>query len=445
MEKTKNLTQGPIGRQLVHLALPIMGTLFIQMAYNLIDMAWVGRLGSRQVAVVGAAGILVWMTNSLSLLNKTAAEVNVGQSIGSRDTDAARAYASHVLSLGLLMSVVWACFLFFCAGPVMRLFGMEASLTTEAASFLRILTAGFPFLFLSAACTGIYNAAGLSKIPFYVNGAGLLLNIVLDPVFIFLLHLGTAGAAMATCLSQAVVFGLFALRLRGKNRLLGGFPFLTRFRLKYVARILHVGLPVALLNALFSCINLLMGRIASLHGGHIGLMTMTTGGQIEGLAWYTSQGFSTALSTFVAQNFAAGKQARLLSAWRLTLGITSAVGLFCGFLFFFFGTNIFALIVPEPDAYEAGGIFLRIDAYSMLLMMVEITMQGVFYGTGRSLPPALISIGFNLLRLPLAGWLGTTSLGLTGVWWAISISSMLKGLTSFLWFKFSPRLKWSAG
>jgi Na+-driven multidrug efflux pump len=83
----------------------------------------------------------------------------------------------------------------------------------------------------------------------------------------------------------------------------------------------------------------------------------------------------------------------------------------------------------------SGGIFLRIDAYSMLFMMLEITIQGLFYGTGRTIPPAVVSIGFNLFRLPLAIFLSTTSLGLTGVWWAISLTSIAKGLTSFIWFR----------
>ena len=79
MQGTKNLTQGPIKRQLFNLALPIMGTSFIQMAYSITDMAWVGRLGSEAVAAIGAVGILTWMTNSISLLNKVGSAVSVGQ------------------------------------------------------------------------------------------------------------------------------------------------------------------------------------------------------------------------------------------------------------------------------------------------------------------------------------------------------------------------------
>ena len=118
----KNLTEGAIGRQLFQLAMPIMGTSFIQMAYSLTDMAWVGRLGSEAVAAIGAVGILTWMTNSLSYLNKVGAEVGVGQSIGARNTADARAYASHNLTLSLLIALCWGALLFGLAHPIIGLY-----------------------------------------------------------------------------------------------------------------------------------------------------------------------------------------------------------------------------------------------------------------------------------------------------------------------------------
>ncbi|MDR1919482.1 MAG: MATE family efflux transporter [Tannerellaceae bacterium] len=439
MQGIKNFTTGPIKRQLFNLALPIMGTSFIQMAYNLIDMAWIGRLGSESVAAIGAVGILVWITTSLALLNKVGAEVSVGQSIGSGNEDDARLFSSHNLTISLLLSLGWGGLLYLCAWPVLGFYQLDVSITAEAVSFLRILSVGFPFVFLSYSFTGIHNAAGRSRIPFLMNGIGLVMNILLDPLFIFVFGWGTAGAACATCVSQGSVFILFVYHLRCRSRLLGGFPFFVRLKSYYTKRIFRLGFPVAMLNVLFAFINLCMGRTASLYGGHIGLMTLTAGGQIEALAWNTSQGFSTALSAFTAQNYAAGKQERILGAYRATLAMTSLFGVLCTCLFLFYGAEIFSLIVPEREAYLSGGIFLRIDAYSMLFMMLEITMQGLFYGTGHTIPPAIISIGFNLLRIPLAILLSSTGLGISGVWWALSLTSIAKGLTAFLWFRLSQK------
>lgn len=94
-------------------------------------------------------------------------------------------------------------------------------------TYLRIVSTGLPFVFLSAAFTGIYNAAGRSKIPFYISGTGLIMNILLDPLFIFGFGWGTVGAALATWLSEATVFGIFVYKLRGKSAVLGGFSFIV--------------------------------------------------------------------------------------------------------------------------------------------------------------------------------------------------------------------------
>ena len=102
MQGIKNLTQGPINRQLFNLAMPIMATSFIQMAYSLTDMAWVGRLGSEAVAAIGSVGILTWMSGSISLLNKVGSEVSVGQSIGAQSQEDARSFASHNITIALV-------------------------------------------------------------------------------------------------------------------------------------------------------------------------------------------------------------------------------------------------------------------------------------------------------------------------------------------------------
>ena len=125
MKGTKNLTQGPILRQLFTLAMPIMATSFIQMAYSLTDMAWVGRLGSEAIAAVGSVGILTWMSTAIALLNKVGAEVNVGQAIGAQDEQAARNFASNNITLALLISVLWGAILFIFARPIISIYELQ--------------------------------------------------------------------------------------------------------------------------------------------------------------------------------------------------------------------------------------------------------------------------------------------------------------------------------
>ena len=447
MKGTKNLTQGPIYSQLFKLAMPIMATSFIQMAYSLTDMAWVGRLGSEAATVVGSVGIFVWMTTALSLLGKIGSEVSIAQSVGAQNEEDARSFASHNFTISLIISIIWGLIFIVFAHPIIDIFKLDGhdvaggEIANNAVSYLRIISLGFPLIFLTSAFTGMYNSVGRSTIPFYISGTGLVFNMVLDPIFIFTFNLGTDGAGYATIISQAIVLLIFFYNIKYKNPILGGFAFFTRLKKKYTKRILKLGSPVALFNLLFAFVNLFLSRLASEYGGHIGVMTLTTGALIEGITWNTAQGFSTALGTFIAQNYAAGKYDRVIKAWHVTLKMTAVFGSLCTLLFVFFGSEVFSLFVPhEPEAFKAGGLYLQISGLSQLFMTLEITSQGVFYGIGRTTPPAIISIFFNYSRIPLALILtgsiaiGGIALGVEGIWWAVSITSICKGTFLTLWF-----------
>ena len=434
MKGIKNLTEGPILRQLFMLAMPIMATSFIQMAYSLTDMAWVGRLGSEAVAAIGSVGLLTWMTTSLALLNKVGAEVSVGQAIGMRNERDARNFATHNVTLSLVISLIWALALFIFATPIIGMYELKPHIAGNAVHYLRIVSSAFPFVFMAATFTGIFNAAGRSKIPFTINSIGLVINMILDPLFIFVFDWKTEGAALATWIAQACVLGLFIYQLKAKKILWDNFHLFGKLKKAYTTKIIKIGLPVATLNALFAFVNMFLGRTASTVGGHIGLMAMTTSGQIEAITWNTSQGFSTALSAFVAQNYAAGKITRVMKAFKSTLFMTLIFGTCCSLLFIFCGNNIFAIFVPEKEAYEAGGLALRIDGYSQLFMMLEIVIQGIFYGIGRTIPPAIISITCNYLRIPMAFLLVSLGWGLAGIWWTICFTSILKGVIILIWF-----------
>lgn len=429
----KDLTQGPILRQLYNLAIPIMGTSFVQMAYNLTDMAWVGRLGSESIAAVGSVGILTWMASSIALLNKVGSEVSVGHSVGMQDAKMARNFASHNITISIIISIILGTIFFSFSRGIISLYGLSDSITFNAVNYLKIISTALPFVFMSAAFSGIFNACGRTIVPFYINGVGLIMNMILDPLLIFVFHMGTNGAAIATWIAQFTVFILFVYKLKFKKALFNGIPFIVSLKKEYTKKILKLGVPVALLNTLFAFVNIILGKSASAQGGHLGLMTLTTGGQIEAVSWNTSQGFSSALSSFVAQNYAAGKKNRIIKAFQITIGLASFFGLLSSFAFILYGNVIFSIFVPEVEAYTTGGRYLTIDGYSQIFMMIEITTQGMFYGVGRSLPPAIISIGCNYFRIPLSIWLISLGMGLDGIWWSISITSIMKGIICIIW------------
>lgn len=128
-----------------------------------------------------------------------------------------------------------------------------------------------------------------------------------------------------------------------------------------------------------------------------------------------------------------------MAGMETTLRMTAVFGTLCSLLFIFYGNELFSVFVPEEAAYRAGGNFLRIDGYSQLFMMLEITMQGVFYGIGRTVPPAIVSIGCNYMRIPAALLLVQTGMGVDAIWWAVSGTTIAKGIILTGWFIFIKR------
>ena len=433
----RDFTSGSISHQLTKLALPLMATSFVQMAYNLIDLAWVGRLGSESVAAVGAMGMLMWMIHSIALFSKISAEVSIGQSIGIKRFDKASIYASHTTTIAIILGILF--FIVFLTQPhlFVAFFKLPPAISLEAANYLRIISFSIPIVFLILNFSGIYVGSGRSDIPFYYNATGLILNIILDPLLIFgwgpVPALGTKGAAIATCFSQLIVLVLFIWHLKKRKGLFGDFPFLIVLKSSYTKNIFRLGFPVAAMNVFFSFVNMNLVRIASIHGGHLGVTSQTTGGQIEGITWNTTQGFATALGSFVAQNFSANRMDRAKKALTYTLKIMLSLGVVVTAAFMLYGKNIFSVFIPEREAYLAGGDYLFILGISQIFMMLELTMQGMFNGIGRTNPPAIISISFNATRIPLAMFLAS-HMGVTGVWWAITITTIFKGIILTLWY-----------
>ncbi len=436
ISQIKDFTQGKITSQLLHLAMPLMAMGFIQMGYSLIDLIWVGRLGSKSSAAVGTIGMLMWMMNSVALISKVSAEITIGQSIGAKRLDKASVYASHTTTIALLIGVFFAIIFFTFPDLIISFFKLAPEISSEAKEYLLIVSLGLPVMYLTLNFSGIYVGAGKSKIPFYFNASGLILNIILDPLLIFgfgpIPRMETRGAALATLISMLLVLLLFInhmIREKGPFR----FPFLIRLRRNYTINIIKLGLPVAAMNVFYSFINMSLARIASIHGGHLGVASQTTGGQIEGVTWNTSQGFATALGSFVAQNYAAQRMYRAEKAFISTLKIMGVIGFIVTVAFLFLGEEIFSIFIPEEAAYKAGGEYLAIMGVSQLFMMLELTTQGMFNGIGKTTPPAIISIVFNFIRIPLALILASI-MGVSGVWWAISISTIFKGTILLLWY-----------
>ncbi|GHT15018.1 MATE family efflux transporter [Bacteroidia bacterium] len=438
----QDLTQGKIFPQLARLALPIMGTGFLQLAYNITDILWLGRLNGEAVAAASAAGFLIWITFALSFVTKIGAEVSIAQAIGRKKLMWVRFLGANTIVISLILSVLVMAALFVFMQPIVGFFQLPQNISEMCMDYLSIFAVAMPMWMLVPTITGIFNGAGNSKIPFYTGCVGLTLNVVLDPLLIFGIgffpDMGLRGAALATAISIVVECILMIILLHHKKTTpYPNFRFFAPLQRRLSLQILRMGAPAALQHSLFAFFSMTVTRIAAGVGGYVGVAVQGAGGQIESLSWTTATGVGTALGAYIGQNYGAQKMDRVIKSF--TLGVTgiSAVGLLIGVLFFFWGREIFAGVVPNDlNIIDAGARYLWILSLSEVFLCAEIASSGAFNGLGKSYISASVGIVFNGLRIPLA-LLFSRWWGLEGVWWAISISTVAKGIiltTAFPFF-----------
>ncbi|SDL68276.1 MATE family efflux transporter [Romboutsia lituseburensis] len=445
MEQRINLTEGKITEKLIKLSLPIMGTSFIQMAYNMIDMIWVGKVGSSSVAAVGTAGFYPWLAMAFIMISKIGGEVKVAQSIGENDLDKTKLYIKSSIEINIILSVFYTMFLVIFNKYLIGFFKLgDVDVINMSRTYLYIISMGMIFYFINPVFTAIFNGMGNSKTPFKINTVGLITNIILDPILILgwfgLPKMGVAGAAIATVIAQVVVSALFIYRIK-KNK--DGYFKIKIFRniqLKYYKILYKLGLPVAIQSGMFTLFSMLLGVIVASFGP-IAVAVQKVGSQIESISWMTADGLAVALSGFVGQNYGAKKYERINKGCKATFIIAIILGIFNTLILVFLGKYIFTVFIQEEKAIYEGTIYLKILGYSQLFMCIEIITSGAFKGLGRTYIPSVISIVLTGARVPLAYILSKPEmLGLNGVWWSITISSVFKGILLITIFVFLIKL-----
>lgn len=436
--KTKvNLLEGPIAGSLAKLALPIMGTSLIQMAYNLTDMIWIGRISSNAVAAVGAAGMYMWLSAGFAILARMGGQVLLGQSLGAGKEDEAVNYARASLQMGIVFGLLYGLVAIFGNRVLIGFFNLNSEeVVRDARIYLMITCGGIVFNFINQILTGLMTSMGNSVVTFRSTTIGLVINFFLDPLLIFGLGpvpgMGAAGAAIATVLAQIIVLIVYLLFIRKEPMIFHNIRLLSRTGFRYYKEIVQIGLPTAVQSLLFTGISMTIARMIA-GWGDAAVAVQKVGSQIESISWMTAEGFGSAVSAFTAQNYGAGKMNRVKKGYRTALGIMFVWGCFTTFVLTAFPEVLFGIFISEADVIPMGVDYLRILGISQLFMCTEAATAGTFQGIGKTMPPSVVGVGLNALRIPLAMILGATVLGLNGVWWSISISSILKGIVLPVW------------
>ncbi len=433
MDKKIDLTEGGIVEKLVKIAIPIMATSFIQIAYNLIDMMWVGKNGSNSVAAVGTAGFYPWLAMAFVMFSKIGGEVKVAQSMGEKNTKEVKSYIKSSIELNVFLSITYTLVLILFNKQLIDIFNLgDLEVITMSRQYLVILAIGMIFYFINPVLTSIFIGLGDSSIPFRINTIGLIANIILDPLLIFgfgpIDALGTNGAGIATITAQIIVTCVFVGYIIKNKIEYFKVKYFRNIELEYFKTLYKLGLPVAIQNALFTLISMAMGVIVASFGP-VAVAVQKVGSQIESISWMSADGFASALSTFTGQNYGAYKFDRINKGSKIGLIGALIWGSITTLVLVFLGDIIFRAFINEPDAIIKGVDYLKILGYSQLFMCIEITITGILKGLGRTYIPSVTSIVLNLARIPMAIVLSKPDiLGINGIWWSISISSIFKGI-----------------
>ena len=436
-----NLTKGPILKTLTKLAIPIMASSFLGTLYNITDMAWIGLLGSKAVAGVGVGGMFTWLSQGLAAMMRMGGQVQVAQCIGRGERDRAHGFAQAAVQLATLMGMAYAVISLLFTRQMVAFFQLtDPEAQTAALSYTKIACGLIVFSFLTLTMTGLYTAQGDSKTPFLANLIGLVTNMILDPVLILgpgpFPKLGVVGAAIATVTAQAIVMTIMILGviIQKKENVLKGIRLTAKIPKEYLGGLCRIGIPTAIQGMAYCAISMVLTRMVSAYGAEA-VATQRVGGQIESISWNTADGFAAALNAFIAQNYGAGKMERVRKGYRASLWTVGIWGLLISFVFICFPQAIADIFFHEPKAVATAVGYLVIIGFSEAFMCVELTTVGALSGLGRTRLCSIISITFTSARIPLAIILGGL-IGLSGIWWALSITSIIKGIIftcTFLW------------
>lgn len=440
MEKRKHidLTKENIRKSLIILSIPLTLTAFVQIAYTLVDMIWIGRIGSNAVAAVGVSYFLAWIAEALSLIAKIGGGVYAAQAYGRKDKKLTSLILQNGYIQGSITAIIYIVLILTFKTYIIDFYKLGKEVSDFANAYLSITALGYIFVFLNPIFSQSFYSIGESVTPFKINTIGLVLNIILDPLFIFgfgpIPPMGIRGAAFATVTGQATVFLIFLFVMKRKEGVIK--DSLENFTLstKWQKRIFELGLPVSFISGIHALITMVLNKLMAGFGPKP-VAVYSIGSQLESISWKTTEGCQAVIQSLIAQNYGAGLVDRVKKGVRESLKLVGFIGIIATIILFGFRNHLFKVFVPgDLETINLGAKYLAILSASQLMMSLEIGSTGIFQGLSDTRTPSAISVIFNAARIPIS-FLLIPYFGVLGIWLSMTITSIIKGLLSLYLLK----------
>ncbi len=433
----RELTEGSIAKNVWYLALPMMVGILLQNTFNIVDMIFVGRLGPAAIAAVSMNGILLGVIWTLIMGISLGTVAMVARFIGARRFEEADNVAMQSLFMGILGSIPITLVGFFLAGPILQVLGARGEVLSLGISYLRIVSLGSITMFLPFITGSTLRGAGDAYTPMKILGFATILNIILDPLFIFgfwgFPRWGVAGSALATVLSQGVgALILLYILFRGRSVLHLSLKK-ARLNLEMMWRIAKIGVFGSLQMVMWNISDLVLMRIVAIYGT---FAVAAYGIGMRVIFVVMMPGFSLAQSaaTLVGQNLGAEKPVRAERSVWVAAGFYEVIMVVSTAILIIFARNIVSIFNRTPEIVEVGSSYIRFISSTFFFMALSIVLSRAMNGAGDTLSPMVItSISVFVLRIPLVLFLAK-SWATTGIWTGIAISNVAQGLITTFWF-----------
>ena len=433
---TKDLTQGSIRSVLLGFAAPLFLSQLFQQLYNSADALIVGNfLGKEALAAVSSSGPLIFLLIGFFNGASTGAGVVISRYFGAQDTLRVRKaiHTTVVFSLltGFLLSLLGVLF----TPLLLKWMGTDPAVLPLSTAYFRWYFFGAVAIVMYNALKGIMTALGDSRRPLYYLIFSSVLNVILDLVFVGVLHGGVATAALATTLSQGISALLCLVHLLEKDQIYTLKARELRIDGPVLREILKIGLPTGVQMSVISIANVMVQKNINSFGADA-MAACGSYAKVEGFVFLPITCFSLALTTFISQNLGAGKVDRVRAGSRFGLWAAALTAEGIGVIVFLFGPQLISLFNSDPAVLAIGCRQCRIESLFFCMLAFSHTVAGICRGAGKATVPMLVMLGiWCVLRIAYITVAMQVSHDIRLLFWAYPITWTISAAIFGLYYK----------
>ena len=427
---SNQITEGVIWKQLLFFFFPILFGTFFQQLYNTTDAVIVGKFVGKEAlaAVGGPAATLINLLIGFFTGLSSGATVIISQYYGAKKQEDVKKTVHTAMALSIAGGAVIMALGFLFSGAALRAMHTPEDILAMSVVYMRVYFTGVIPSLLYNMGSGILRAVGDSKRPLYFLILSCLANIVLDILFVAILHMGVAGVGIATALSQVISALMVIVALRKTEDSYRLYVKEIRFTPSFLHDIIRLGLPAGVQSTMYSVSNLIIQSSVNAFGTDT-IAAWTAYGKIDGFFWMIMGAYGVAITTFAGQNFGAGKYDRIKKSVRICMGMAAMTSFLLSVLVLTGGRIFFHMFTDDPDVIAVGLKMMRVIAPSYVTYICIEILGGTTRGCGDAIPPMLLTaLGICVLRVawvlavvPLRPEISTLAFSYPLTWAATSV------------------------